>query len=304
VISLRYHAVSLAAVFLALAVGVVLGASGLSDRLLAAVSAERDDLGEQVQTLAAERDELAAAQRASDEFATRVGPAVVRGLLEGKSVALVTSGAHPADREAVSALIAEAGGAVAGEVALTEAVGDPTRGEQLRELSARLLPAGAQLPAATDTGSLVGGLLGGVLVGPGSDPKQAEAVLAGLAGAGFVTPGPTPAPATLAVVLTGGALTGVDAGDAAAVTARLAAALDEAGAGTVLAGRAGSASSTGAVGVARADGGVTRGLSTVDDVHAGAGRVATVLALREQLDGRAGSYGSGAGAAGGAAPAA
>ena len=43
-ISLRYHAVSIAAVFLALAVGVVLGASGVSDRVLAAVSTQRDDL--------------------------------------------------------------------------------------------------------------------------------------------------------------------------------------------------------------------------------------------------------------------
>ena len=43
-------------------------------------------------------------------------------------------------------------------------------------------------------------------------------------------------------------------------------------------------------------------LSTVDDVQSGAGRVAAVLALHEQLDGRAGSYGTGASAASGAAP--
>jgi outer membrane murein-binding lipoprotein Lpp len=76
-ISLRYHAVSIAAVFLALAVGVVLGSAGVSDRLLSAVSTEADDLAAQVQTLRAERDALAAAQRASDEFAQRTGPAAV-----------------------------------------------------------------------------------------------------------------------------------------------------------------------------------------------------------------------------------
>ena len=47
-ISLRYHVVSIAAVFLALAMGVVLGASGVSDRVLSAVSSQRDDLGVQV----------------------------------------------------------------------------------------------------------------------------------------------------------------------------------------------------------------------------------------------------------------
>ncbi|MDT7554140.1 MAG: hypothetical protein QOI16_2676, partial [Pseudonocardiales bacterium] len=63
-ISLRYHAVSIAAVFLALAIGVVLGASGVSDRLLGAVTAKADGLSGQVQQLSAQRDALAAAQRA------------------------------------------------------------------------------------------------------------------------------------------------------------------------------------------------------------------------------------------------
>ena len=53
VISLRYHAVSMAAVFLALAVGVVLGAAGVSDRLLGAVATKADGLTGQVQQLTA-----------------------------------------------------------------------------------------------------------------------------------------------------------------------------------------------------------------------------------------------------------
>lgn len=310
-ISFRYHVVSIAAVFLALAVGVVLGSAGVSDRLLSAVSSEADDLAGQVQTLRAERDDLAAGQRASDEFARRVGPAAVSGLLQGSSVTLVTSGADPSDRDAVVALLQQAGATVGGEVALTPAVGDPARGDQLRELTAELLPTGAQLPAATDTGSLVGGLLSGIVLAPaGQQPvqpitaQQADAVLAGLAAAGFVAPGTRPQPGNVALVLTGGALQGVDAGDAAAVVARLAAQLDRAGGGAVLAGRTGSADSTGAVGVARADPGIVQGVSTVDDAQTGAGQVSAVLALREQLDGRAGSYGTSATATGGAAPAA
>jgi hypothetical protein len=58
------------------------------------------------------------------------------------------------------------------------------------------------------------------------------------------------------------------------------------------------------VGVARADPGVVQRVSTVDDVQTGAGRVSAVLALREQLDGRSGSYGTAATATEGAAPAA
>ncbi|NMI00150.1 copper transporter [Pseudonocardia acidicola] len=307
-ISLRYHAVSITAVFLALAIGVFLGASGLSDRLLSAVSAQRDSLSTQVDKLTTERDNLAAAQRAADEFAARVGPAAVRGLLPGQTVTLVTVDADQADRDAVVGLLGKAGATVTGQLALTDAVADPARADQLRELTSQLLPSGAQLPAASDTGSLVGGLLGAVLLNRGGQPQtspdQAQAVLSGLTGAGFVTPGDAPRPANLVVVLTGGALTGVDAGDAAAVTARMATQLDRSGAGAVLAGRTGSADATGAVGVARADRGATAGLSTVDDVDTGSGRVATVLALREELDGRAGRYGSATSADSGAAPAA
>jgi outer membrane murein-binding lipoprotein Lpp len=303
VISLRYHAVSIAAVFLALAVGVVLGASGVSERLLGAVTAQADDLGGQVQLLTAQRDALAASQRASEEFAQRVGPAVVKGTLQGQTVTLVTSGADQADRNAVVALLGQAGATVTGEVALTDAVGDPARADQLRQLTAQLLPAGAQLPAAADTGSLAGGLLGGVLFAKGGGtPDQEKAVLGGLAGAGFVLPGEPPAQANLALVLTGGALTGVDAADAAAVTARLAAQLDVSGGGAVLAGRVGSSDATGAVGVARADPTITAKMSTVDNVQSGAGQLSAVLALREQLDGKSGRYGVSVTAADGSSP--
>lgn len=307
-ISLRYHAVSIAAVFLALAVGVVLGASGVSDRVLGAVSAERDDLGGQVAAVTAERDVLAAQQRAADEFAGRIGPAAVRGMLQGQTVALVVAGADAQDRNAVTGLLEQAGATVTGQLELTDAVGDPARADQLRELTSQLLPAGAQLPAASDTGSLVGGLLGGVLLARDGTAQvsrdDADSVLTGLTSAGFVQPGDVPGAANLVLVLTGGALDGADAPDAAAVYARLAAELDRAGAGAVLAGRSGSAESTGAVGVARADPQIAAALSTVDNVQAGSGRVAAVLALHEQVDGRAGRYGTGVGAADGAAPAA
>jgi outer membrane murein-binding lipoprotein Lpp len=302
-ITLRYHALSIAAVFLALAVGVVLGAGGVSDRLLSSASRQADGLEGQVHTLTAERDGLVAAQRGADDFAARIGPVAVRGLLDKKKVAFVTVGAEPADRDALVKLIGDAGGSVSGELALTPAVGDPARADQLRELTSQLLPTGAQLPAASDTGSLVGGLLGGVLLGSEVDATAADSVLSGLTAAGFVVPGDQPKPADLVLVLTGGALTGIDAGDAAAVTARMAAQLDRSGgAGAVLAGRAGSADATGAVGVARADPAITADLSTVDDVQSGSGQVSAVLALREQVDGRSGRYGTAVTAADGVAP--
>lgn len=296
VISMRYHALSIGAVFLALAIGVVLGSTGLSDRLVSAVSTQRDDLAAQVTELRGQRDDLAAQQRAADEFATRVGPSAVRGALPGKTVTVVSLGGDAADVAAVTGLVGQAGGTVSGQVTLTDAVTDPGRADQLRELASRLLPAGAQLPSATDTGSLAGGLIGSALLtapsGPSTDAGQAQAVLAGLSAAGFAQPGATATPAGMVVVVTGGAAQGLDAGDAAATTARLASELDRRGSGAVLAGRTGSADATGAVGVVRADPAASGGLSTVDDVQTGTGRIATILALREQAGGGAGQYGS------------
>ncbi|MCV7180128.1 copper transporter, partial [Mycolicibacterium sphagni] len=50
-ISLRSHAISLAAVFLALAVGVVLGSGLLSDTLLSGLREEKRDLQGQINAL-------------------------------------------------------------------------------------------------------------------------------------------------------------------------------------------------------------------------------------------------------------
>src|SRR6185437_9878346 len=129
-----------------------------------------------------------------------------------QSVALVNAGADGPTREAVVELLRQAGATVSGTVTLNAAVTDPARSDQLRQLTGTLLPAGAQLPAAADTGSLLGGLLGGVLTGPsGQAPvtgPQAEGVLNGLSAAGFTAAGPAPGPAGLVVVLSGGALTG------------------------------------------------------------------------------------------------
>lgn len=297
-ISLRYHIVSVAAVFLAIALGVVLGSTAVSDRLLSALNDDNDSLGRQVSDLEVERNAQSARLAAADAFALAVGPMAVRGRLDQRTVAVVTTAdTEPADRDAVIALIRESGATVTGELQLTDAFTDPARTEQLRELVTRL-PAGVQLPTASDPGTLAGGLLGSLLLLRATDNKpqasaeESAAAIAGLADGGFVRVSENLRPAQLAVVLTGGAASGDGAGDRAAMIARFAAQLDRSGAGTVLAGRTAAADGTGPIGVARADTAVTSILSTVDGVQTAAGRTVTVLALREQLDGVAGRYGT------------
>jgi hypothetical protein len=308
VISLRYHIVSIAAVFLALAVGVVLGSTTLSRSLLSGLSDENEDLAAQVTELQNEQNAQAARLVDADDFATSIGPLAVREALAQRTVVLITTaGARPADRDALRTLIANAGGKVTGELQLTEAFSDPRRADRLKDIVVRLLPAGRQLPTASDPGTLAGGLIGPLVLiskennQPQASAEESTAALAGLTEGGFVKASQGLQPAQLAVVLTGGAAAGDGAGDQAATVARFATQVDRAGAGTVLAGDTGSASGTGAVGVVRADTAATSILSTVDNLQSAAGRVVTVLALREQLDGEAGRYGD-AGNAQGPAP--
>ncbi|MDQ3761735.1 MAG: copper transporter [Actinomycetota bacterium] len=299
-ISLRYHVISIAAVFLALALGVVLGSTAISDRLLSGLSTSRDELGREVSDLQAERNVLRARLADADVFGAGVGPRVVSGTLRGRSVVLVTTAdANPADRDALTGLLSSAGATVTGELQLTDAFTDPSRSDQLSELSTRLLPAGLRLPIASDAGTLAGGLLSSLLlINPSNGkaqatPDETTAVLAGLGDGGFVRVGPHVQPAQLVVVLTGGASSGNSSGDRAGILARFATQLDRASAGAVLAGRPGSADGNGPIGVVRADTAAASVLSTVDDVSTAAGRVVTVLALAEQAQGRAGRYGTG-----------
>jgi hypothetical protein len=307
VISLRNHVISIAAVFLALAVGVVLGSTSLSNRVLGGLADDRANLSKQVSDLQAKQTDLSGRLTDADRYALATGPLAVRGALDGKSVVLITTAdAKPTDRDGVAALLRAAGANVTGELQLTDAFTDPTKSDQLRSLVTRLLPAGVQLPTAADPGTLAGGLIGPLLLldkttgKPQASPDETAAALTGLASGGYVRQGQGLHAAQLALVLTGGSVSGDAAADRAAVIARFATQVQRSGAGAVLAGRTGSADSFGPVAVVRADGSV---LSTVDDVDNAAGQVVAVLALRDAAAGKSGAYGT-AGNAQAPAPAA
>ncbi|WP_406691716.1 copper transporter [Saccharopolyspora sp. ID03-671] len=297
-ITLRYHIISIAAVFLALAVGVVLGTSSVSEGLLKSVGGEKEELQAQVDQLGAERAQFKAQADAADRFDTTVAPLAVQGQLTGRSVVLISSPeVEDGRRAAMAKLLRDSGADVTGEVRLGEALTDPDRTDQLRGVVTQLLPAGVQLPTAADPGTLAGGLIGPLtLVNPQTGQPQAAddaraAALSGLAGGGYATASEGLRPAQLAVVLTGGRLAGDNAADRATALARFATQIDRSGQGAVLAGESGSSDGRGAVGVARVDPAIASALSTVDNAETGAGRVAVVLAAREQADRQSGHYG-------------
>lgn len=305
-ISLRQHAVSLAAVFLALAMGVVLGSGFFSDTLLSSLRSEKRDLYTQIDRLTDQRDALREKLSAADNFDIQVGSRIVHDALVGKSVVIFrTPDAHDDDIAAVSKIVGQAGGAVTATVSLTQEFVEANSAEKLRSVvNSSILPAGSQLSTKlVDQGSQAGDLLGIALLSnadpaaPTVEQAQRDTVLAALRETGFITYQPRDriGTANATVVVTGGALS-TDAGNQGVSVARFAAALAPRGSGTLLAGRDGSANRPAAVAVTRADADMAAEISTVDDIDAEPGRITVILALHDLIKGHVGHYGTGHGA--------
>lgn len=306
-ISLRQHALSLAAVFLALAVGVVLGSGFLSDTLLSSLRDEKRDLTTQISGLNDQKNVLNEKLSAANNFDTQLAGRIVHDALGGKAVVLFrTPDAQDDDVAAVSKFIGQAGGTVTGTVSLTSEFVEANSAEKLQTVvNSSVLPAGQQLSTKlVDQGSQAGDLLGIALLAnanpavPAVDDVQRNTVLAALRDTGFITYQATDhmGAANAALVVTGGSLP-QDAGNKGVSVARFSAALAPHGSGTLLAGRDGSATGGAAVAVTRADAGMNSAVSTVDNVDAAPGRITAVLGLHDLLNGgHAGQYGTGHGA--------
>jgi hypothetical protein len=95
--SARYHAASLIAVFLALAVGILVGAQFGGDALTNTRKDLEHSLVGNLQDARSRADELSGQLNRSDEFGERVYPVLTRDRLSGKRIAIVALGDLPSD---------------------------------------------------------------------------------------------------------------------------------------------------------------------------------------------------------------
>jgi hypothetical protein len=93
--SARYHATSLVAVFLALAIGILIGAEFGGDALTSTRKDLEQSLTGNLQDARSRADELNGQLARSDEFASRVYPALVRNRLAGRRIGVVALGDLP-----------------------------------------------------------------------------------------------------------------------------------------------------------------------------------------------------------------
>jgi hypothetical protein len=93
----RYHATSLIAVFLALAIGILIGAEFGGDALTSTRKNLEQSLVNNLQDARSKSDELNAQLGRSNEFSDRVYPVLTRGRLQGKRIAIVALGGLPSE---------------------------------------------------------------------------------------------------------------------------------------------------------------------------------------------------------------
>ncbi len=299
-IDFRYYLVSIVSIFLALAVGIVLGAGPLQQDIGARLT-------EQIKTLRAEktqlRTDLDTARRnaaARDTFSSAVAPAVLKGRLTGKTVALVVAPGVDADlvKNATASLIA-AGAKVGSTVTLNDVWADPSK-ITLRNTVASpfaTAPAAAGSPDQLAVTVLTHAILAGTDHSTERITASASAALNGLAAGDLISVTPDHVVPSSSVVFLSGPVKGSTQQD---TDARLAAyvqlvrSLDAAGSGVVVAAKSNSTDPTKSadlVAAARKNSDAVKVISTVDDADLPMGLNTLVMALEQQYTGGAGQYG-------------
>jgi hypothetical protein len=295
VISFRYHIVSLVAVFLALAVGIVIGTTALNGpvthdlrRQVAGLQSDRTKLANQVRTLRGQVD-------TAGQFATTFGAKLVQGSLKNQRVLVIAlPGTSTGMQNGVAAELSAAGAQLTGQLQLAPGYTDPAQGSSIVSLATgQGHPPNLTLPQTSDPGRLGAALLAFVLVGKGQ-PSDLKSVLGGFFGLHMITANSTGVEPAKTVVVIGNGWQAKDeyAGQSGL---DLVTALTTAGGTVVVAGDSGSARDNGIVALVR-NSAAKAETSTIDNADTAVGRVATTLAVAGSYSGEVGQYGVGRGA--------
>lgn len=305
-IDFRYHLVSIVAVFLALALGMFIGSTTLRPKVAQDLKHRVDNAKANNAKLAEVNKTLGGQLDAAERFESQVMPYAVENALAGQTVAVVSLPDTDSDqRDAVLEGLAASGAALTADVRLREPLLDFSQDAFLRTLTERLALPGRALPESSGTDRALA-LLADVL---GHRPQRAVVsaaaatrVLSAYETGKLVTvSGDTPRPASLIVVVAdpvpetepSPSPTTSPEEDEEALLASFVRYLDEAAVGAVVAGPASADDDLGLLAHIRSEKTLRSNISTVDSLDVTSSVVATVLALAEQRDGGAGSYGTG-----------
>jgi hypothetical protein len=323
VIDFRYHLVSIVAVFLALAIGIVLGSTELQGPAYNILNSTTGKLENQLGQVSSQRDTAQQQASLGEGYAQAVQPVVLHDLLAGQRLLIVTEpGASASAVAGISAAAAAAGATVTGQIALQNKFFDTsattldslnTVNLDIAEHDGIALQAGqtqqqaAQVIATEILAKSAGSQASQQAVvqptGTGPD-SNASTTLAAYANLGFLTISGQPyTQATLAVIVTPQtAPAGGSTDPLSLILVYVAQELAGASSAAVVAGTSAGSGPGSPIAVLRSNN-VSNQVSTVDDADLVAGQTVVIQALAVLLNGgKAGSYGYSANGASAVAP--
>ncbi|WP_270887842.1 copper transporter [Pedococcus sp. 5OH_020] len=297
-IDFRYHLVSIVSIFLALAVGIVLGAGPLKEDIGNTLTSEVKNLRDDKATLRTQLDTADKAAQARDEFTVASNRTLLAGRLRDTTVSVVVlPGADTGLVKSTTQTLTAAGATIGSTVSVQDAWVDPEKAT-FRSTLGQQLAAQVELPVGQTDGEIVDAVLArSVLAKAGASATGAAGALEGLRTGQLIrfTPDQV-SPASVAVVVAG-PVTGSDVADResrAGALSDLAAAMDSAGAGAVLVAASlkdNATNTTSVLATSRADDDHAKALTTVDDAELPMGQASIVFGLLQEQAGKVGHYG-------------
>ena len=303
-IDFRYHLVSILAIFLALTVGLVLGATALQDSTLRGLRATSNSLHKDNNNLRDSNAQLKKQAAGEEQFAAGLAAQNVAARLKDQSVLFVqTPGGAEAIHSQLAKLIPLAGGHVTGEVTIQDKFLADDQQSTVDALTNQYV---SQVPgsASGDVYARAGAVLASAIVTKDATRKDHEdttstGIVSAFESAGFITTSGRPAShATLAIVIapSNPYQPKTADGDYKALIS-MTAALDDGNMGTVMAGPLTAAQDGGLINALR-NSGTSDKVSSVDMADYSSGQTVTVLALQNEMGGNSGAYGIGPGVSG------
>ena len=308
-IDFRYHLVSIVAVFLALAIGIVLGSTELQGNTIDVLRTSSNLLKNELDQSNAERNTAQAQLNYNVAFLGKAEPRLLANELTGDRIVLVTEpGASSAVISGVKQAATLAGATVTGEVAIQpkfndlsgvtqSSLSDLNTSQASTDGTSLAVPASEQTAGQQQAAQLIGTAIlatSKAAETTGISTADATTLLGAYAQAGYITitPGVTNR-ATLAVIVTPDTAP-ADGQNDPGTQVLLAIAQELAGesAATVVVGSTAGSSPAGSPIAALRASSVASLVSTVDNADSIIGQVSTIWALQNQLGGgKPNSYG-------------
>ena len=296
-IDFRYHLVSLISVFLALAVGVVLGAGPLQNSLGTALNDQVTALRENRNATQAKLEQTETAVNERDSYITQAATSLLPGTLASKNVAMVLlPDAKAEDADAIAAQLKNAGATVTGRVSLTSTWVDLSR-ENYRSTFSGQVQGHLGSTNSKDANGILGEALAKALTANDDSSRvlmDMLSVTVDKSGTPFISVDSTPTAAAEMIVVVGPR---PQASSGKGATVEASPGEDPKAWAKALEGTAGRAPTV-VVGSAHGDGGVVgiirsekAKVTTIDSVGQIAASVSTPLALASTRAGTIGHYG-------------